>query len=52
MYLADKMDMTDPDEYVYLDVMHNAEAETRLKWDGSKSRAAALNAYRPLLKVS
>ena len=52
MFLADDLDMTDPDEYVYLHTMHNAVEARRLPPHGRKSRASLVRAFRPVLKVS
>ena len=49
MSLADKMDMTDPDTYVYLEVIHNAD-ESRLTLSSKSERN--IRAFKPVLKVS
>jgi len=51
MLLAEEMDMIDPDEYVYLHIIHNSVDATRVIWSGRKSRVHVSRAFRPVLRV-
>ena len=52
MVLADKMGMTDPDEYVYLHILRGAVDKLLLPSSKSRSRTVRARAFRPVLKVS
>jgi len=48
MLLADKMGMTDPNEYVYLEAIQNADS-SQLKLSRT---SRTVRAFKPVLKVS
>jgi len=51
MFAADDMDMTDPDEYVYVLTLHNTIDVSRPWRSGNIRRSNAAQAFRPVFQV-